>query len=134
MNVVGIGIDTVDIERFEKAARDKGENFLKKIFTEKEMEYAEAKKSPFIFVHMAGKFAAKEAVKKALPEGAEIGLRWFDIEILNDGEGKPYACLHGKAETLMKKFNLARVLVSISHTKDFAVSNAVVMKDGPETH
>ena len=128
MNIAGIGVDTVEISRFEKIVREKGKVFLEKIFTSREISYAENKKAGF--AHMAGKFAAKEAVKKALPDGAEIGLRWFDIEILNSEDGKPYACLHGQAKKLKKKFNVTRVLVSISHTRGIAVSNAVVMNDG----
>jgi len=128
MNVVGIGIDTVEIERFERIVKEKGEKFLEKVFTLEEMEYSRTKKARYM--HMAGKFAAKEAVKKALPDGAEIGLNWQEIEILNSDDGKPYARLHGQAKGLMQKFNLTRVLVSISHTRGIAVSNAVVIKDG----
>jgi len=128
MNVVGIGIDTVDVKRFEKAVKERGENFIKRIFTRREISYADTKKD--CFTHMAGKFAAKEAVKKALPEGARIGLSWPDIEILNSEDGKPYTCLHGQAEDIMKKFGLLKVMVSISHTNLVAVANAVVVKNG----
>jgi len=128
MSVVGIGIDTVEIERFRKIAEEKGEKFLEKIFTSGEMKYAESKKARFI--HMAGKFAAKEAVKKALPNGAEIGLNWPEIEILNTEDGKPYVRLHGQAGKLVEEFKLTKVLVSISHTRGIATSNAVVIKDG----
>jgi len=128
MNIAGIGIDAVDIERFRKAAEKRGEAFLRKIFTPKELEYADGKKANAI--HMAGKFAAKEAVKKALPDGVEIGLNWFDIEILNGEDGKPYALLHGRARNLMEKQGLSRIFVSISHTGELAVSNATVVKNG----
>ncbi len=128
MSVIGIGIDTVEIERFRKIAEQRGERFLEKIFTSGEMKYAESKKARFI--HMAGKFAAKEAVKKALPNGAEIGLNWPEIEILNTEEGKPYVRLHGQAGKLAEEFKLTKVLVSISHTRGIAASNAVVIKDG----
>jgi holo-[acyl-carrier protein] synthase len=128
MSIVGIGIDTVDINRFRKAVTQRGKNFLNRIFTDKELEYAENKKA--YHMHMAGKFAAKEAVKKALPEGARIGLNWPSIEILNSEDGKPYARLHGHAKDIMDEFGLTRVLVSISHTDDLATSNAMVVKDG----
>ncbi|RKY40852.1 MAG: holo-[acyl-carrier-protein] synthase [Candidatus Makaraimicrobium thalassicum] len=128
MNIAGIGIDALKIERFKKAIEQRGENFLKRIFTQKELEYAGSKKA--FYVHMAGKFAAKEAVKKALPDGAELGLNWSDIEILNGKDGKPYALLHGQAEYLMKKYNLSQMVVSISHTDDLAVSNAMGVHDG----
>lgn len=122
MNIEGIGIDAVNINRFKNAIDQWGDNFLRKIFTQKELEYAGTKRA--YAVHMAGKFAAKEAVKKALPDGARIGLNWSDIEILNSEDGKPYTLLHGEARRLMEKFNLTQVLVSISHTKELAMSNA----------
>ncbi|MFH1395261.1 MAG: holo-ACP synthase [Candidatus Omnitrophota bacterium] len=128
MNVSGIGIDAVDIGRFKKAIEEWGESFLKKIFTQREIEYGGTKKS--YAMHLAGKFAAKEAVKKAIPNGAEIGLNWAQIEILNGEDGKPYACLHGRAEELMEKYNLSKIYVSISHTDKLAISNAVGVKNG----
>ncbi len=128
MNIAGIGIDAVNIERFHKAVGQRGEGFLRRIFTPKELEYGGTKKA--YSAHMAGKFAAKEAVKKALPDGARIGLNWLDIEILNSGDGKPHAVLHGQARELMEKFNLSQVFVSISHTRDLATSNAMVVKNG----
>jgi len=128
MNIAGLGIDAVKIERFRRIVEQRGDGFLRKIFTERELEHAGGRKG--FSAHMAGKFAAKEAVKKALPDGAEIGLNWTEIEILNDGAGKPYACLHGHARCLMEKFDLAQVYVSISHTKDLAISNAVGVKNG----
>lgn len=128
MNIAGIGIDAVEIDRFRKAVEGRGEKFLAKIFTAKEMEYVGSKKSAYI--HLAGKFAAKEAVKKALPDGAEIGLNWFEIEILNGKDGKPYALLHGRAKRLEEKFNISQVLISISHTRDLATSNAMAVTNG----
>ena len=128
MNVAGIGIDAVEIDRFRKAVEERGKKFLEKIFTVKELEYVGAKRASYM--HLAGKFAAKEAVKKALPDGAEIGLNWAEIEILNGADGKPYALLHGHARRLMEKFDIAHVFVSISHTKDLATSNAMVVKNG----
>jgi len=128
MSIMGIGIDAVNVERFTRTVEKRGEEFLSRIFTEKELEYAGKKKG--YYMHMAGKFAAKEAVKKALPDGAQIGLNWFNIEILNGEDGKPYVVLHGQAKELMDKFKLSQVLVSISHTRDIAASNALVVKDG----
>ena len=128
MNIAGIGIDAIKVERFRKAIDEHGESFLNKIFTQNERDYACTKKA--YFMHMAGKFAAKEAVKKALPDGVEVGLNWADIEILNKDDGKPYVLLHGNAKRLMEKFDLSQIFVSISHTKDLATSNAVAVKNG----
>jgi len=128
MIAAGIGVDAVDIKRFKKASEKWGIRFLKKIFTQKELDYAEGKRA--YHIHMAGKFAAKEAVKKALPDGAVIGYNWPFIEVLNSDDGKPYVVLHGSANDLKQKHNLTNVLVSISHTHKMAVSNAMVVKHG----
>lgn len=127
MSVIGIGIDIVDIKRFRLVVEKRGAGFLTKIFTLKELEHAGNKRN--FHAHMAGKFAAKEAVKKALPEGSRIGLNWPDIEVLNHTDGKPYINLYGQALEIMKDFNLTRVLVSVSHTDDIATSNAMVVDD-----
>ncbi|MGB2630867.1 MAG: holo-ACP synthase [Candidatus Omnitrophota bacterium] len=128
MNIIGTGIDAVEIERFEKAVKEKEGKILQRIFTLEELKYVGGKRARFM--HMAGKFAAKEAVKKALPDGARIGLSWADIEILNGEDGKPYVRLHGEAERLAKEKGPFKVLVSISHTRNTAISNAMVVKNG----
>jgi holo-[acyl-carrier protein] synthase len=127
MNVAGIGVDTVEIERFESIAKRRGMKFLEKIFTPAELEYAETKKARYI--HMAGKFAAKEAVKKAMPSGIEI-TSWTDIEVKNDKSGKPFVKFHGSALELAKKIKVTGVLISISHTSRTAVANAMVVTNG----
>lgn len=128
MNISGIGTDAVEIERFKKVVEKRGKDFLKKIFTKRELEYTGSKKA--VYMHMAGRFAAKEAIKKALPVNIQTGLNWSDIEILNGENGKPYALLHGKAKELMAKYKLSQVFVSISHTETIATSNALVVENG----
>jgi holo-[acyl-carrier protein] synthase len=128
MNIIGTGIDAVEISRFEKAMREKEEKFLQRIFTGDELKYVNGRRGRFM--HMAGRFAAKEAVKKALPDGAKIGLNWADIEILNGTDGKPYVRLHGEALRLAEENGPFEVLVSISHTRNVAISNAMVVKNG----
>lgn len=128
MNVDGLGIDAVEVSRIKDALERYGESFLRKILTDREARYAASR--TFEAMHIAGKFAAKEAVKKALPNGAEIGLNWSEIEILNSDDGKPYVVLHGRAFSLKENFNVSKVLVSISHTRDLATANALVVTDG----
>ena len=128
MNVVGIGTDVVCINRFQNAVEKWGDHFLQRIFTQNELAYAGGKKA--YYVHMAGKFSAKEAVKKALPEGIRIGLNWCDIEILNSDDGKPHVVLHGQAKKLEQEFNLSKVFVSISHTENIATANSMAVTDG----
>ncbi|MBF0216812.1 MAG: holo-ACP synthase [Candidatus Omnitrophica bacterium] len=125
MNIAGIGIDAVEISRFDKAANERGEKFLMKIFTMEELSFSEKYKERN--VHLAGKFSAKEAVKKSMPCGSEIGLAWPEIEILNHDDGKPYVRLHGKAKEVALLHNVAEIFVSISHSETVAVSNAVAV-------
>jgi holo-[acyl-carrier protein] synthase len=128
VNIAGLGVDAVEVNRIKQAMERYGEGFLRKILTDREVRYASSKN--FEAMHVAGKFAAKEAVKKALPDGAEIGLNWPDIEILNSDDGKPYVELHGRASGLKEHFNVSKVLVSISHTRGLATANALVVTDG----
>lgn len=128
MNIAGIGIDALEVKRFSEVVKRHGHNFIKRIFTERELEHASNKRQ--FAIHMSGKFAAKEAVKKALPDGANIGLFLADIEILNHEDGKPYVILHGRAKKIQEMFQITKVLVSISHTKKLATANAMVVKNG----
>ena len=112
--IIGTGIDIVEVERIEKAIKRNGDDFLKRVFTSREVEYAKNKK--LSFMHLAGRFAAKEAVLKAFSRG-KFSLK--DIEILNDDVGRPVCRLknHG-----------FRIAISISHTEKYAVASAVVEK------
>ena len=127
MTIAGIGIDIIEVSRVEKAIVARGKVFQDKLFTSNEQKYVQSKKLQYM--HMAGRFAAKEAIKKALPDGKEIGLNWHEIEILNSEDGKPYVVLHGRAKAIMKKFKLSQVFISISHTEALATANAMVVSN-----
>ena len=111
-----IGIDTIDVLRFEKHAKNLESRFCKRVFTQHELGYLKSKKA----ASMAGLFAAKEAVAKALGTGFR-GFFPDEIEIKHDEQGAPYVVLHGKAKVLAKD---AKILVSISHTKTTAIAVA----------
>lgn len=128
MNIAGIGIDTIEIERFARTVEARGERFLERIFTPSEMD--RSVKASDRNAHLAGKFTAKEAVKKSMPDGARIGLAWPEIEILNDEDGKPYVVLHGRAKEIFDDNGLAGILVSIAHSDTAAVANAISIKHG----
>ena len=128
--IVGTGVDIVEIKRFETAMDKWGDDFLCKIFTEKEIGYSKSRR--FQGQHLAARFAAKEAVVKSF--GGNPGLRnWFEIEILNDASGKPCVMLHGDAEALREKSGVNRVALSISHSRNYAVANVILEKDGNQT-
>jgi holo-[acyl-carrier protein] synthase len=115
--IIGTGVDITEVKRLKQAIDRWGNGFLNRVFTDKELKNAKAHVN--FFQHLAGRFAAKEAVFKAL---GEADLLWKDVQILNDKQGKPYcAILNGKARN-------KDVHISISHVKSYAVANAIVAK------
>lgn len=126
MNILDIGVDIVEIERIKRYL-NKNENFLKKLFTEKEIELFREK--GYAPQTIAGNFAAKEAISKSLGLGIR-GYNFKDIEILRDKLGKPIVKTHNNLEKISKNYNILEIKVSISHGKDYAVANAItIIKD-----
>lgn len=119
--IKGIGTDIIEIGRVEKAV-SATPNFINKVFTSNEINYFE--KICFKSESLAGTFAAKEAVAKALGTGfRSFGLK--DIEILRDALGKPYVVCLGHAKKLSLEENIHKIHVSISHCKEYAVAYAI---------
>jgi len=124
--IIGTGVDIVEISRIKNAAKRWKRTFLKKIFTDKELEYSNEKISSY--QHLAARFAAKEAVLKALGSGLTSRMEWKDIEIWNEESGKPNVRLSGEVERVSKKLNVKDILISMSHTRTYAVANAILVK------
>jgi holo-[acyl-carrier protein] synthase len=122
-----IGVDIVEIDRIKRACRRK--RFLERFFTHQELSGIDKNKMAIFFQRLAGKFAAKEAVAKALGTGFRY-FRWREIEILNDHNGKPYAVLSGRAEEILKSGGFEKILVTISHCRDYAIAFAVARGGG----
>ena len=115
------GIDLLEIDRLRDAIATHGERFLQRVFTPRELE-ADAKKVE----SLAGRFAAKEAVAKAL--GCGIGdVSWKEIEILRTESGAPQLVLHGAAERMAKELGLTSWSLSLSHSQSHAVAAAVAI-------
>ncbi|MFA6217159.1 MAG: holo-ACP synthase [Candidatus Omnitrophota bacterium] len=113
--IIGTGVDITEVTRLRKAVERWGKSFLTRIFTHAELENAKTRVS--LYQHLAGRFAAKEAVFKA---AGDVRLNWKDIEIMNDKEGKPLCrILNNKGKKII-------VFVSISHVKNYAVANAII--------
>jgi holo-[acyl-carrier protein] synthase len=120
----GCGIDLVEISRIEQTLKRFGQRFLERMFTPGEREYCLARGSPA--QSLAARFAAKEAVAKAL--GLGLGqFSWQDIEIVRSGAGRPEVRLQGVAWTKAQTLGVERVLVSLSHTHKYAVAQAVAV-------
>ncbi len=114
----GIGIDIIEIERIAKALERHGEQFRRRLFTPTERQKEAILSPPALAIHYAGRFAAKEAVVKALGTGFH-GIDWHDIEILSDPQGKPTVQL---APELVTRFENPILLVTISHSKIHATA------------
>ena len=123
-----IGIDIVEIKRLQKSSKRWGKAFLNKVYTARELKYSYAKRFPY--QHLAARFAAKEAIFKALGEVETDFVGWKNIEILNDASGKPAIHWHGQAERVRKKRKIRQVVVSLSHTENYAVASALLLFGG----
>lgn len=119
--IYGIGTDIIEVKRIEQAIQRSGQRFLDRLFCEEEQLYC--KRHHDDARHFAGRFAAKEAIVKALGTGFRDGINWLDIIISNDQHGKPIATLSSK---LQQMFNSPNLLISISHCREYATAFAVV--------
>ncbi|MBL7081178.1 MAG: holo-ACP synthase [Candidatus Omnitrophica bacterium] len=116
MAVIGNGVDIIEVRRIAEALEKYGQDFLQRILTDKEIE--EAQKHATFHEHIAGRFAAKEAVFKAL---SNERLTFLDIEISNENNGKPICSLRNNKGG-------KDILLSISHVKNYAVASAIVIQ------
>ena len=119
-NIKGIGTDIIEIERIRHSIERHGKNFLDRLFTKREQEYCKKYNDPI--PHFAGRFAAKEAIVKALGVGFGEHAHWHDIEVLPNAEGKPLVSV---SEPLRKTFNDPDILLSISHAESYASAFAL---------
>jgi len=123
------GIDLVELSKFKEIFM-KNEGLVSDIFTEKESAYCAAKKDPYI--HFAGRFAAKEAGRKALGigmSGSGIDNTFREIEVLNTASGKPELFFHGWTEKISAKRKISQATVSISHSGSYAVATVILTGD-----
>ena len=121
MNVVSIGVDICEIKRLQNIISKHQNRFLTKVFTATEIAYCNKKIDKF--ASFAARFAAKEALLKALGTGLRMGLNWKDIEVNNDTLGKPYLRFYGKTHEIIAD---RKVLLSISHTYQNAIAFVII--------
>jgi len=128
MNVIGIGTDIVECARIGDMIEKHDDTFIEKVFTRGEIEYCGPRKSAV--QHYAGRWAAKEAILKAIGTGWSKGIKWTDIEVINQMGGKPYVKLNGKAIDVCADRGIEEVLITISHCRLFATAFATAMGPG----
>jgi len=121
--ILGIGVDVVDVKRMRAAIDAWGPALIKKMFTETEVAYCKSKKKPH--EHFAARFAAKEAVSKAMETGWSGQFRWRDVEVVNESSGAPKVVLH---DFVASQLAQCKVHVSLSHTEDTVVAFALIEK------
>ncbi len=126
--IFGIGTDIIEVERIKSAIEKYGDRFLKRIFTETEIEYCEQFNDKK-YLHYAARFAVKESFSKAIGTGLTQGFKFAEIGIVNEPSGKPIVVLDGG---LKEKYGSYSTEVSISHTEANAVA-FVVMSDDQDT-
>ena len=127
MNIFGIGIDVVEVERIASSMAESGERFAVKIFTENERAYCDSQKRPAI--HYAARFAAKEAVAKAFGTGIGKNIAWLDMEVSRKESGEPEVILSGDAQIFAEENKLTQIKVSLTHAEHYAAANAIVLAE-----
>ena len=122
--IVGTGIDVAEVSRLEQAAARHGRRFLERIFTAREIAYCERYRNRF--ERYAARFAAKEAGMKALGVGWRGGVRWQDLEVVNQRGGKPELRLSGVAARIAERQKVRNVSLSLTHTQAQAVAQVIL--------
>jgi holo-[acyl-carrier protein] synthase len=123
-NIIGLGLDATDIVRISETIDRYGDRFLHRIFTEGEVAYAMRRRVPAI--HLAGRFAAKEAAMKALGTGHSQGVLWRDVEVVRRG-GPPQLELHGGAARRFAALGGRSSLLTITHSDDLALAQVMLL-------
>ena len=124
MRILGHGIDLVETARIDRMVLEHGERFLGRCFTERERAYAAARPRRRV-EHLAGRFAAKEAILKALGTGWTGRIAWTEAEVIRAPSGQPNVALHGCCAQIATKLGITRWWLSISHVNSHAMASAI---------
>ncbi len=128
MRIVGHGIDLVETSRIARLVDEHGRRFVARCFTEAEAGYASrARQRGRQMEHLAGRFAAKEAILKALGTGWRAGIAWTDAEVLRAPSGQPMVALHGQCRVIADEMGVTEWWISISHTGSLATASAIAV-------
>lgn len=124
MRIIGHGIDLVETDRVARMLEEHADRFLRRVFTDGERAYCDANPSRRL-EHLAGRFAAKEAILKVLGTGWSGGIGWTDAEVVREPSGKPTVRLHGRAKVVAEGLGIDAWWLSISHVKGHAMASAI---------
>ncbi len=123
--VLGVGIDIIEIDRIKKSVDRFGDLFLNKIFTKTELKYSLSRANKY--QHLAARFAAKEAIAKALATGWSKGFRWKDIEIFNEKNGMPKVKLTGQLANFVSREKSLKI--TMSHSENYVTCFAILYQE-----
>ena len=123
--ILGIGIDIIEVKRVEKLLDRWGENFVRRVFLPREIEYCREKSYPA--QHFAARLAVKEAVMKAFGEGWTEKIGWKDILVNRTHKGQPGVELLDKGKKLQEEKGVDKILISLSHADNYSVAQAILV-------
>ena len=124
MSVVGIGVDLVECARIQHSIDRFGDRFLRRVFTDGEVEYSKSMKFPAR--HLAARFAAKEAVSKAFGTGIGKSMGWREIDVRKKPSGEPFLVFTGGAEKLAQERGVVSAFITLSHSDHHAIATIVL--------
>lgn len=129
MHLLGHGIDITQVSRIASMRAEHKDHFLTRCFTQLELDHANASRKAGLDEHLAGRFAAKEAVLKALGTGWSGGIKWTDVEIIPTASGPPQIKLHDEAARIASNMGITSWSLSISHAAGIAIASALALAD-----
>ncbi len=129
-DIIGIGTDITECLRIARMIERHGELFINRVYTTEEISYCQSRKQAT--QHFTGRWAAKEAVLKAMGTGWRRGITWRDVEVRNEPSGKPVVAVRGGAKEVIEQLGITELLISISHCRSHATATAIAV-GGRET-
>jgi holo-[acyl-carrier protein] synthase len=124
--IIGVGIDNVQSKRMKEMLLKWADRVEDRVFDEEELNYSKSKGETHL--HLAARFAAKEALFKAMGKGLSEGMTWTDVTVLNDEAGKPHVHLRRKAKDIADQMGVTTIHVSLSHTDECAMAVVILEK------
>ncbi len=122
--IIGTGVDIVEIARFRDVMERLKDRFLLRVFTSAEQQFCNGHRDPV--PHFAARFAAKEALFKALGTGWAKGVTWLDVEVIRERQDAPTMALHGEAQRLSISMGAQKVHLSLSHSEQWAIAMVIL--------
>jgi holo-[acyl-carrier protein] synthase len=129
-SILGIGTDITECLRIARMIERHGEQFINRVYTDEEIRYCQHRRQAT--QHFTGRWAAKEAVLKALGIGWRRGIAWRDVEIRNEPGGRPVVAVRGGVRDVVQRLGVTALLVSISHCRSHATAYALALGSEPE--